>query len=96
MALKIKAERLSKQVQMKVSIPEDLLEQITLYQELCGARSPAYIIVEATRGFLDRDREFQKKLDEKRTARPQAAPARPTEPARVSPPPAPAVTGKTA
>ena len=95
MALKIKAERQSKQVQMKVSIPEDLLEQITLYQELCGARSPAYIIVEATRGFLDRDREFQRKLEERRAARQPAAAPKPAESPRATPPPTPLAAGKT-
>ena len=90
MALKIKAERASKQVQMKISIPEELLEQITLYQELCGARSPGYIVVEATRGFLDRDREFQRKLDEKRAARTHTAAPRPSEAPRAVPPPPPA------
>lgn len=60
MSLKLGPERVTRQVPVKVGFPDDLFEQVEFYQAQIRASKPGYVIVEATRAFLEADKEFQR------------------------------------
>lgn len=67
-------------ITISIRFPKDVLDQVDGYcRHLGGASDRSYVIVEATREVLERDKAFQKT---RRSAPPRTeTPARPPEPA---------------